>query len=295
MKGWKTMAVALVVTGLTAAPVSAQSSMIERTLDRLGRTIERVVDNVGGAFEGETAWSRAAEDFEWTGDVPRGGVVEVKGINGSIHVERTSSSQLTISAEVRARRSDPETVRVELVEHGDGLTFCAVYPTPENAERENSCQPGSRGQMNTNNNDVQVTFYVQLPEGVPFAGRTVNGGIEAVDLESDVELVTVNGDVEVSTTGFASAETVNGSIDAEIGSIHPEQGVEFSTVNGSIELDVPDGIDADLDASWLNGGFESDLPVGIRGRVSRRSARGALGDGGAELQLETVNGSIRIR
>ena len=42
------------------------------------------------------------------------------------------------------------------------------------------------------------------------------------------------------------------------------------------------------------GGFESDLPFTLEGRMSRRSARGALGDGGAQIELKTVNGSIRI-
>ena len=53
--------------------------------------------------------------------------------------------------------------------------------------------------------------------------------------------------------------------------------------------------DADVHASWLNGGFESDLPFTLDGRIGKRSARGILGDGGPELELQTVNGSISIR
>ena len=62
-----------------------------------------------------------------------------------------------------------------------------------------------------------------------------------------------------------------------------------------ITLDVDDGADATVNASWLNGGFESDLPFTLDGRIGKRSARGVLGDGGPELELQTVNGSIRIR
>ncbi len=69
---------------------------------------------------------------------------------------------------------------------------------------------------------------------------------------------------------------------------------EKSTVNGSISLDVDDDIDADLEASWLNGDFESDIPFALSGRMSRGQASGVLGDGGADLELSTVNGSIRI-
>ena len=63
----------------------------------------------------------------------------------------------------------------------------------------------------------------------------------------------------------------------------------------SITLDVADGVDANVMAQWLNGGFESEIPFTLDGRIGKRSARGVLGDGGPELSLETVNGSIRIR
>ena len=123
----------------------------------------------------------------------------------------------------------------------------------------------------------------------------MNGDVEALDLASDVSLTSVNGDVDVSTSGYAEARTVNGSIDARMGRIDPEGGLSFQTVNGSIELDLPDDVDADLDASWVNGGLDSELPLSIQGRIGRRSARGLLGSGGPRLELSTVNGSIRIR
>ena len=65
-------------------------------------------------------------------------------------------------------------------------------------------------------------------------------------------------------------------------------------INGSIVLDLPDGLDADLDVRWLNGGLDSDLPIQV-GRMGRGRATGRLGAGGATLRIETVNGSIRIR
>ena len=70
--------------------------------------------------------------------------------------------------------------------------------------------------------------------------------------------------------------------------------LSFSTVNGSISLDLPDDVDADLDARWVNGRLETDLPLELIRRVSGRSARRVLGDGGPELNLRTVNGSIPL-
>ena len=70
--------------------------------------------------------------------------------------------------------------------------------------------------------------------------------------------------------------------------------LSFSTVNGSISLDLPDDVDADVDARWVNGRLETDLPLELIRRVSGRSARRVLGDGGPELNLRTVNGSIPL-
>jgi hypothetical protein len=248
----------------------------------------QAVANAASEFE-----AQSAEGFRWTGRLASG-QVEVKGINGDIRVSRADGSEIELVAQAKGRKSDPSTVRVERIEHAGGITFCAVYPTPE-GEDANVCAPGSGGRMNTHRNDVAVDFELRLPADLDFVGRTVNGEIEADNLGADVMAQTVNGDVEISTAGFAQAETVNGSIDVSMGASDFSRGAEFSTVNGSITLDVDDAVNANLDASWLNGGFESDLPFTLDGRLGKRSARGVLGDGGPELELKTVNGSIRIR
>ena len=280
---------------ITATVVAAQNGGIGRTVDAISSALfggeGTSVSNVSARSGVE---SQSAEDFRWSGPLSAGESVEIKGINGEITVGLATGSEVVVTAETSARRSDPSTVRIEMVEHGAGLTFCAVYPSRD-GERENVCGPRDEGRMSTNNNDVNVHFQVEVPAGVDFFGRTVNGDVEIEGLASDVEAETVNGDIDISTTGFAQAETVNGSIDAVMGAADLEEGVSFSTVNGSISLDLHDDVDADLDASWLNGDFESDLPFALQGRISRRSAQGTLGSGGPELELNTVNGSIRIR
>ena len=236
--------------------------------------------------------SQEPADFVWQGAVGTGQTVEIKGLNGAIIAERATGAEVEVRAEKRARRSDPNGVRIEVVEHAGGVTVCALYPS--NRGRENTCEPGSGGRNNIRRNDVQVTFYVRVPEGVGFLGNTVNGDVEVNDLASDVEATSVNGDIEISTTGFAEASTVNGTINAAMGRFDVASGLSFSTVNGSISLDLPDDVNADIDAKWVNGRLETDLPLQLMGRVSRRSARGVLGEGGPELNLRTVNGSIHL-
>ncbi len=246
----------------------------------------------GFAVLSATAVPAAAQDFEWRGRIARGDEIEIKGVNGSVFAEFAPGNEVEVTAEKRGRRYDPDDVEIEVVEGPDGVTICAVYPSRRG--RPNECEPGSRGRMNVRNNDTRVTFTVRVPAGVRFVGRTVNGDVEAIDLQSEVEAYTVNGDIEVSTTEHATATTVNGSIGASIGAGWNGD-VEFDTVNGSIVLDLPADIDADLEVSTVNGSIDTDFPVAVTGRLSRRSMRGRIGDGGPLLSVSTVNGSVRLR
>lgn len=235
----------------------------------------------------------SGEDFEWHGRVSVGKAIEVKGVNGGIVAEPTTGSEVEVVARKSARRSDPEEVQIEVIEHADGVTVCAVYPTPR-GQSANECRPGKGGRMSTKNNDVNVEFTVRVPSGVRFVGRTVNGSIEAHRLHADVEGHTVNGSVAISTDGIARATTVNGSIDAQMGAVLRED-LEFETVNGGITLRVPAASAAELHATTVNGDIMTDFPLSVRGRINRRTVRGTIGRGGPELVLTTVNGDIRLR
>ena len=289
MRPLKWVILGMAVLAMTATFVAAQSD----ALRQVSYAMAAVVDRFSHGSD-DAAVVQSAVDFAWTGRIADGEALEIKGVNGSISVTAAPGREVSVSAEARGRRSDPASVRIERIEHDGGITFCAVYPTRE-GKRENVCAPGDDGRMSTQDNDVTVDFVIEVPEGVNFIGKTVNGGVEAFGLDGDVTATTVNGDIDLATSGFAEAETVNGSIDAVVGSADLRDGASFSTVNGSITLDLADDVNADLDAQWLNGGFESDVPLTMEGRMSRRSARGVFGSGGPELELSTVNGSIRIR
>jgi len=235
-----------------------------------------------------------SSDFDWRGRLQPGQTVEIRGVNGDVRAEAGTDATVRVTADRHGRRDDPSSVRIEVVEHSGGVTICAVYPTPRNARQENECRPGG-GKNNTSNNDVQVDFVVQVPANVKFAAHTVNGDIHAEGMRADVRAETVNGSVDVYTSGFAEASTVNGNITCRLGRSSFEEDVEFETVNGSITIEMPEGLNANFRANTVNGGIDSDFPILVTGKVSRRSLRGSIGNGGPELRLSTVNGSIRLR
>ena len=234
----------------------------------------------------------AAQDFRWTGKLAQGKSLEVRGVNGDVEATLASGSDIEVTAVKRGRDDDPAEVKVEVVEHGEGVTICAVYP---DRRGRNRCAPGNGYKMNTEDNDVSVHFTVRLPAGVKLDAGTVNGSVEADGLRSDIEVATVNGEVQASTTGLAKASTVNGSVRVVSGRADWTGQWEFSTVNGNIDVTLPATASARIEAQTVNGDLETDFPLMVEGKFGPRSIRGTIGQGGRDLELTTVNGNIRLR
>ena len=236
---------------------------------------------------------QAAAPHQWRGTVQQGAAIEIKGVNGEVRAVPSTGAEVEVSAVMRGRRSNPAEVRIDVVQHADGVTICAVYPSPDS--RPNECQPGKGGRMNTRDNDVSVAFTVRVPPGVRFVGRTVNGDVTAESLAGPVSVSTVNGDINFSTSSFGDAATVNGSIRGAMGSAQWTDKLELRSVNGGISLDLPADTSADVIAATVNGAIETDFPIAVTGRVQPRRLTGVIGGGGRTLAIETVNGSVTLR
>jgi hypothetical protein len=234
----------------------------------------------------------AEKEFTWSGTLATGKAIEIKGVNGGIEASGTSGGEVVVTATRKGRRSDPSSVKIEVVEHPGGVTICAVYP---GTGKPNECKPGEGGRMNVKNNDVKVDFDVKVPAGVRFVGRTVNGGIAAHGIEAEAEAHTVNGGIELEALGLGHAETVNGGISARIERAHWDGTLELKTVNGGIDVRLPSSASLDVKATTVNGKIETDFPLTVQGKIGRRRIQGSIGGGGPLLKMETVNGSIGLK
>jgi Toastrack DUF4097 len=240
------------------------------------------------------AGTAQAQNFNWRGRIGSGKELEIKGINGDIHAVAASGNEVRVSAVKTGRKSDPDDVEIKVIEHDDGITICSVYPAARRAE-PNECRHGSGGRMNVRNNDVRVDFTIEVPAGVVLVARTVNGKVNADDLMGDIKAYSVNGAIDVSTSGTAEAKTVNGAIHARFNRTDWSSDLEFETVNGVIILELADDINADVRAATVNGGITTDFPLTVQGRFGPKRISGTIGRGGHSLALSTVNGSIEIR
>lgn len=270
---------------------STPTRFLRMTLTALALTLTGLT---AGALTPATAaaQSDSREDFSWQGQIQPGQDVEIRGVNGGIDALPSSSGQVEVTAIKTGRKSNPRDVRIVVVPHAGGVTICALYPDVDG--EPNECRPNG-GRNSTRDNDVNVQFTVRVPAGASFTGRSVNGSIDARDLDGRVSLHTVNGDVKINTTSYASVKTVNGSITARFGRADWQDALEMKTVNGSITVHLPGGVATDVTAKTVSGQILSDFPITIR-EAGRRSLKGSIGGGGGRaLALETVNGTITLK
>jgi len=227
--------------------------------------------------------------FSWSGVIAQGDQIEIKGVNGDVLAAPTTGSEVRVSV-LAEHEIDPSQVSFEVITHAAGVTICAVYPDVP-GEPANECLPGDQGHMAVRDNDVEVVFIVAVPAGVVFVGQTVNGDVAAEQMLSDTYASTVNGNAVVSTAGQATASTVDGFINAVVGSANWDRGLEFTAVNGNITVQIPFNTNAEVHASTVNGVITSDFPLT---EVAPGVMQGVVGVGGPVLTLSTVNGNITL-
>ncbi|HKN75719.1 MAG TPA: hypothetical protein VJW94_11125 [Candidatus Acidoferrum sp.] len=156
---------------------------------------------------------------------------------------------------------------------------------------------------------VKMDFKVHVPRDIDIKVKTVNEGRVVVkNTNGSFAVRNVNGDIEMdNVAGSGTARTVNGPVIVSFRQ-NPRENSDFKTVNGNVELRFAHELSADFRFKTLNGGIYSDFPVTALpvhaiqeerrgGKVVYRADRytGArVNSGGPEIQIENLNGDIRI-
>lgn len=235
--------------------------------------------------------------FSWTGDVPAGGSVKVRNIDGAIAVVPSATKQLTVDAVIV--NASPDAVQVKPEMNGNELVFCTLLGSQTKGtcevkghERSTTVSPLS---FFSRRHPITVRYTLHVPAGVALDVETVNGRVAAQDVGGNVKASTVNGDVVISTTvGTVNAETVNGSIIASMAALPDSGNVHLETVNGSITSVLPEGIGGTLDLETTNGTITASYPHAAPDSTDPHHLHVELSPGPRRVHLETVNGAVSI-
>jgi len=239
-----------------------------------------------------------SEEFSRVLPLKSGGTFSLKNVNGSITITTWMEDKVDIKA-LKTTKGDPDKlkeVKIEVEATTNSVSVNTIFPKWKNirvsVNYEVKVPQGvNLGKVKSTNGSV----YITGPVGHTNASTT-NGRIELDGAKGTISLSSTNGRIEaVNIRGELDADTTNGTIVLEMLSF--EDTIKAKTTNGSITLRVGslEKVNADFSARTVNGSISLDLPVTLKSmKKSRRSLEGQIGQGGPEISLRTVNGSIKI-
>jgi DUF4097 and DUF4098 domain-containing protein YvlB len=245
-----------------------------------------------GAYAGEiavTTWNRDA--------------VRVQADPSGAATVEIDPSATTLSVRTQGRRGPPASVDLRIT----APAWMALDLSGVNTE---ITVTGARGAISAET--VQGDVQVQGGEGL-VSLSSVQGSVSLAGARGRLEVHSVNADVDVSTSaGEVTAETVNGDVtlsrvdgtsvtatslngDVEYdGPIRNGGRYSLSTHNGGITLTVAEGTNAAVSVSTFNGEFASEFPVTLTETRKGKRFGFRLGNGSAQVTLESFQGSIEL-
>lgn len=251
--------------------------------------------------------------FHYAYDVQPGGRLNLETFNGSVEVRSWDQNKVDISGTKYANSTalrdaikieasaTPGLVSVRAVRppehHGSmGVKFVVRVPRDITLDRVTSSNGGVKVESvngavhaHTSNGGVQLT---QVHGDMDVT--TSNGGIELNDATGNMVLRTSNGHIQAEhVSGPVSADSSNGSITIAF-NVPPKNDVHASTSNSSIEVSMPDASAVRVRANTSNGSISSDWDLSAQGEKTKNHLEGSIHGGGALLDLETSNGSIKL-
>ena len=235
------------------------------------------------------AWSATAEEEQFAETYPftADGRVSLENINGDVEIQGWDNAEVKVEYTKRAR-----------TEKGLERMEVRIDSSSNRIDIETDYVKRDRGWGDWGDSGGEVEYRLWVPRGARIDEiDLVNGSLDLSGLEGDVAADLVNGNIEAEgLTGDVEIETVNGDVELEMSAVDANRRIWIESVNGSIELILPAGVGADVEASTVHGRISNDFGIDVkRGRYVGRSMRGEIGGGGARVELENVNGAIRLR
>ena len=246
--------------------------------------------------------------------------------DGNIQVRGWDRNEVLVEVEKRGPdQPTVETIQVKAVQAGNVITIDVPKP-PALAMAGFRRTPGANLVVSV---PLQSAVTARSGDG-SVTVRRVNGNVDVDTDDGSVRVEEVNGDVAIRTgdgtvtavqiTGVArihtgdgsiradgvfkalEVETRDGSIDfkARPGSV-AESDWAVTTGDGTIRLELPDGLNVDLDAQCADGRVRIDragvqeVDTGGGDDRDRSSFRGKLGSGGKTFRVRSGSGSIAVK
>lgn len=279
-----------------------------------------------GALPALAAAQRDGDRVDTTLVIDRGGVVQLDGIAGEIHVTGAERRDVKIDATIERGRFELSASSGRI-----GLRTRSVGGRQTGARMTITVPTGTRVRIGTvsgevtvrgtmgevvvksTSGDVEVTAARERAEISSVSGKielsdasgrialeSVSGGITVEDVEGDLTAEAVSGDVNIRRARLSElgAKVMSGSIHYD-GSISAAGTYRLNTHSGSVTMVLPANSSAQLSLETFSGRINSEFPLTLQpGETGARRGRRmefTLGQGGARITAGAFSGSIYIR
>lgn len=261
-----------------------------------------------GIHTGNTwARERLVEEFHQAYPLATNGEIRVENVNGRVRITAWERVEVQVDAVKSAdTEADLKATRIVIDSHAGAISLRTKQPDAGSGWK------WWRGRHNS----PSVDYDLKVPAGARLKKiENVNGGVDIKSVTGAVHAGTVNGRLELESvrgevhaetvnghlraTGLAAnarLNTVNGAIEAAFDSLSGVKSVSLETVNGAVQLSLPASANAEISATTLNGGIKADSPLAVKKDWPvGTELHCKLGQGGAHIKANTVNGAIRVR
>jgi len=227
----------------------------------------------------------------------------VDNVWGSVHVTAADGDRVEVQVKQHWRgdsQADIERARrevhLDMTQDGDSVRVYVDGPFRDHHGNRNLGY------------EPRFDFDIRVPREIGLDLRTVlDGDILVAGTSGAFVAANVNGDVIMNdVAGSGRATTVNGPVKVSFRE-NPRSECTFKTINGEIALALQPELDADLRLKTLNGEAWTDFDYQVQPVVASAAHEGArfvyrmgnganlrVGAGGPQLNLETLNGPIRV-
>lgn len=239
--------------------------------------------------------SRAGErEFRWSG-TPQGDMLRVSNISGDVAVTAGEGRDVEVIARFRGGSGDTD-ARVEVKQHANGITVCALYGEDSYCDERGGHQEGRRGRR-WDGDRGRYDIEVRVPRRMRVSAGSVSGDVQVTGTTTELRARSVSGDVRITdarAAGELTATTVSGDVSARLTEVARGTELEVSSVSGDVSIAMPPSTGLELKMSTVSGDLNSDFPLQMRGRFNRRSISAEINGGGSELAISTVSGDVRL-
>ena len=221
---------------------------------------------------------------------PASGISQIKvfEVSGSISVEAVPGNEISL---VASAEGDLE---VKKGVENDGLFTTEIVGDTLRIGRKDEKRRGWNVGFFWGDDDVEIDYVLKVPASVALDVSTVNGRIATRGTEGATEASTVNGTIDIETSGAheLQATTVNGRVKARF--TKDFNGARFKSVNGGVQASLPTTASFTVNLSQVNGDFEASFPLSIHSNPGSRRVSGEVNGGLHELKIVTVNGDVEL-